>query len=60
VAQSLFHDVGPAHQLGLATVWVNRRRGKAGGGATPPSSAVADLEVPDLAALAARAGVTSS
>jgi 2-haloacid dehalogenase len=60
VAQSLFHDVAPARQLGLATVWVNRRHGKAGGGATPPSSAVPDLELPDLAALAARAGVTSS
>jgi len=60
VAQSLFHDVEPARQLGLATVWVNRRKGKAGAGATPASLAVPDLEVPDLATLAARAGVTSS
>jgi 2-haloacid dehalogenase len=60
VAQSLFHDVEPARRLGLATVWVNRRKGKAGAGATPASLAVPDLEVPDLAALAARAGVTSS
>jgi len=60
VAQSLFHDVEPAKQLGLKTVWVNRREGKPGSGATPASVAVADLEVPDLATLAARAGVTSS
>src|SRR5215510_909603 len=28
VAQSLYHDIGPAKALGLATVWVNRRRGR--------------------------------
>ncbi|MFN0177893.1 MAG: haloacid dehalogenase type II [Gemmatimonadales bacterium] len=50
-AQSLFHDVGPAQSLGLATVWVDRRGGKPGG-ATPPSAAVPDLTVPDLATLA--------
>jgi 2-haloacid dehalogenase len=60
VAQSLFHDVEPAQYLGLATVWVNRRHDKEGGGATPASLAVADLEVEDLATLAACAGVTSS
>ncbi len=54
-AQSLFHDVATAQALGLATVWVNRRHGKIGGGATPPSAAVPDLEVPDLATLAALA-----
>jgi len=52
VAQSLFHDIGPARSAGLATVWVHRRGDRVGGGATPPSSAVPDLEVPDLAALA--------
>lgn len=51
-AQSLFHDVTPARTLGLATVWVNRRHGRPGGGATPASTAVPDLEVPDLATLA--------
>jgi 2-haloacid dehalogenase len=51
VAQSLFHDVAPAKRLGLATVWVNRRHGKAGFGATPPAQAEPDLEVPSLAAL---------
>ncbi|HUA50868.1 MAG TPA: haloacid dehalogenase type II [Candidatus Sulfotelmatobacter sp.] len=56
VAQSLFHDIAPARALGLSTVWVNRRRGKPGGGATPPASgdATPDLEVASLAELAER------
>jgi 2-haloacid dehalogenase len=37
VAQSLFHDHVPAKELGLATVWVDRRRGRARSGATPPA-----------------------
>jgi 2-haloacid dehalogenase len=53
VAQSLFHDVAPARELGLTTVWVNRRQGKPGAGATAPSDAVPDYEVPDLASLVA-------
>jgi 2-haloacid dehalogenase len=52
VAQSLFHDIEPARRLGLATVWVNRRRGRAGSGATPAGTARPDLEVADLASLA--------
>ena len=52
VAQSLYHDHVPAKRLGLRTVWVNRRRGKAGPGATPPAEATPDLEIPDLATLA--------
>jgi putative hydrolase of the HAD superfamily len=36
VAQSLFHDHVPAKRAGLPTVWINRRRGRAGWGATPP------------------------
>jgi 2-haloacid dehalogenase len=55
VAQSLFHDIAPAKALGLATVWVNRRAGKQGAGATRPASVRPDLEVPDLATLAAMA-----
>ena len=51
VAQSLFHDHVPAKQLGLETVWVNRRHGKSGSGATPPAHARPDLEVRDLATL---------
>jgi 2-haloacid dehalogenase len=52
VAQSLFHDHVPAKALGLATVWVDRRGGRAGSGATPPAEAVPDLVIPDLASLA--------
>jgi 2-haloacid dehalogenase len=52
VAQSQYHDHLPAKRLGLATVWVNRRTGRAGGGATPPADATPDLEVPDLRTLA--------
>jgi 2-haloacid dehalogenase len=52
VAQSIYHDIVPAKELGLATVWVNRRAGKRGSGATPPAHAEPDIQVPDLAALA--------
>lgn len=54
VAQSLFHDIAPAKALGLAAIWVNRRRGKAGAGATPvPAQApVPDAEVGSLGELA--------
>jgi 2-haloacid dehalogenase len=58
-AQSLYHDISPARALGLGTVWINRRRGKTGTGATPPADAVPDLEVPDLASLAREAGVSA-
>ncbi|MGH7710241.1 MAG: haloacid dehalogenase type II [Gemmatimonadaceae bacterium] len=58
VAQSLFHDIAPAKRLGLATVWVNRRQGKSGSGATPPGNAEPDFEVPDLATLARSARLT--
>jgi 2-haloacid dehalogenase len=51
VAQSIYHDIVPAKQLGWKTVWVNRRQGKAGFGATPPAHARPDLEVPSLDAL---------
>lgn len=37
VAQSLYHDHAPAQALGLRTVWVDRRRGRASQGATPPA-----------------------
>lgn len=52
VAQSLFHDHVPAKTLGYATVWVDRRAGRAGSGATPPADATPDLVVPDMASLA--------
>jgi 2-haloacid dehalogenase len=35
VAQSLFHDHVPAKTFGLHTVWINRRAGRPGWGATP-------------------------
>ena len=49
VAESLYHDIGPANRLGIACVWVNRADR---GGATLATDAVPDLVVPDLAALA--------
>ena len=51
VAQSVYHDIVPAASMGISTVWVNRRQGKAGFGATLPASAQPDLEVPDLKTL---------
>ncbi len=56
VAQSMFHDHEPAKELGMTTVWINRRYDKAGLGATPPASAVPDLELPDVRSLAALFG----
>lgn len=35
VAQSLYHDIAPARDLGIDSIWVNRRYGKVGSGATP-------------------------
>jgi 2-haloacid dehalogenase len=52
VAQSVYHDIIPAGKLGLATVWVNRRAGEPGTGATKAATAEPDLEVPDLRSLA--------
>ncbi|MEO5965258.1 MAG: haloacid dehalogenase type II [Candidatus Limnocylindrales bacterium] len=57
VAQSLFHDHVPAKALGMTTVWVNRRHDRPGSGATPPAIVTPDLVVPDMASLAAFAGV---
>ncbi len=38
VAQSLFHDHGPARRRGLRSVWINRRGGRTGSGAIPVPS----------------------
>jgi 2-haloacid dehalogenase len=59
-AQSVYHDVVPARSLGISTVWVNRASARPGIGAVRASAASAsekrpDLEVPDLATLAAAA-----
>ena len=48
VAQSLYHDIGIANELGLASVWVNRTEAKS----TPVVEARPDVEVPDLRSLA--------
>jgi len=55
VAQSLFHDHVPAKQLGMTTVWINRRHDRDGTGATPPAQARPDLALPDLRTFAALA-----
>jgi len=54
VAQSLFHDHVPARREGLRSVWINRRLGRPGWGATPEPSGEwsFDLELPSMAALA--------
>jgi 2-haloacid dehalogenase len=54
-AQSLYHDHVPASEIALASVWVNRRAGRPGFGATPHASATPSLTVPDLRTLADRA-----
>jgi 2-haloacid dehalogenase len=51
-AQSLFHDIGPAREIGLTSVWINRRHDRPGFGGTPPGQAEPDLRVPDLRTLA--------
>jgi len=52
VAQSLFHDHVPAKELGLTSVWINRRAGREGSGATPPATAAPDATFPDMASFA--------
>ena len=52
VAQSLFHDHVPAKELGLRSVWINRRAGREGSGATPPAEARPDATFPDMASFA--------
>ncbi len=39
VAQSLFHDHRTAKELGMTTVWIDRRPDREGFGATPPADA---------------------
>lgn len=51
-AQSRYHDIPPAKELGMGAVWVDRRAGKHGQGAVAPSPATPDLTVPDLQTLA--------
>ncbi|MFL5674126.1 MAG: haloacid dehalogenase type II [Chloroflexota bacterium] len=52
VAQSLYHDHVTARRLGLATVWIDRRQGRPGSGATPPADATPDATYPDMSSFA--------
>jgi 2-haloacid dehalogenase len=57
VAQSIYHDIVPVKNMGLSAVWVNRRQGKEGFGATLAASGKPDLEVPDLKTLVSIMGL---
>jgi 2-haloacid dehalogenase len=54
VAESLYHDHGPAQRFDLPSVWIYRRMGKEGSGATHPPTGMRepDLVYPTLAAFA--------
>jgi 2-haloacid dehalogenase len=52
VAQSLFHDHVPAKQVGMTTVWIDRRHDRDGFGATPPADATPDARFPSMQAFA--------
>jgi 2-haloacid dehalogenase/putative hydrolase of the HAD superfamily len=56
VAQSRHHDVDPASKLGIPTVWVDRRHGKRGTGATIANTAVPLARVSSMAAFADAVG----
>lgn len=57
VGQSYFHDIVPASSFGLPTMWIDRRQGRDGWGATPPPTRM-DIKptfvATDLAELADR------
>ncbi len=55
VGQSVYHDVLPAQSLGMGTVWVKRPSPRKGIGAVKAAAGKPDLEVEDLASLAAAA-----
>jgi 2-haloacid dehalogenase len=50
-AESLYHDVAPARELGIATVWVNRRQGRAAA-ASKLANVKPDFEVANIQQLA--------
>lgn len=58
VAQSQYHDIGVAKELGYDVCWIERRQGKAGSGGTPQSAKVTrpDYHYPTLVALADAVG----
>ncbi|MHA1109103.1 MAG: HAD-IA family hydrolase, partial [Alphaproteobacteria bacterium] len=49
IAQSRFHDIGPARQIGIASMLVDRRAGRPGRGVTMPSEAEPDYRVETMA-----------
>ncbi|MGZ4815294.1 MAG: haloacid dehalogenase type II [Terriglobales bacterium] len=51
-AQSIYHDIVPARKLGIANVWMNRRIGREGSGATRAAQEMPDLTVASLKELA--------
>ena len=55
VAQSLFHDHVPAQAIGLTSVWIDRRQGRPGSGASPEADVRPDATFPDMASFAAAA-----
>ncbi len=56
-AQSLYHDIAPCRRLGIPCVWIDRRAGKDGNGATPVASASPDFRCRDLEGLCDLLGV---
>jgi 2-haloacid dehalogenase len=52
VAQSLYHDHVPAKELGMTTVWIDRRHDREGFGATPSATASPDARFPSMRAFA--------
>ena len=56
IGESLYHDIAPANELGIASVWVNRGHGNEGG-ATRPTDAKPDMEVHNLATLVRAMGL---
>jgi FMN phosphatase YigB (HAD superfamily) len=54
VAQSLFHDHGPANAAGLASAWIDRRNQRQGWGATsaPPTGVRYDFRFASLGEMA--------
>jgi 2-haloacid dehalogenase len=60
VAQSLFHDHVPAKDLGLDTVWIDRRHDRAGFGATPAATVTPDARFTSMRAFADAASPPSS
>ena len=55
-AESLYHDIAPTREMGIRNVWVHRRAGKEGFGATKAAVAKPDVKVKSLRELATLAG----